>query len=225
MADTGGDFELFTGPAPSEKKEMSDEQFHEEMKRTQQALAQLQKEEGKAKGYDKNLAAIIVQFLSQPENTDLFLLISRTVAQNLPSELIIAILSLIDKKAEKEVKGYLEGGEGKKGHETALAIHQKTEFKSLSPEHKKAIDIWIKNCSQVAFKKPHRSLESLVIPGPDRELSPIPVQLSAFILRKYLTNHSLDVDFQGLKDFMQGVFVEIVKNLEHLVKEQKKIKS
>ena len=77
----------------------------------------------------------------------------------------------------------------------------------------------------MAFKKPHRSLESLVIPGPDRELSPIPVQLSAFILRKYLTNHSLDVDFQGLKDFMQGVFVEIVKNLEHLVKEQKKIKS
>lgn len=225
MADTGGDIDLFTGPAPSEKKEMSDEKFQEEMKRTQQALAQLQKEEGQAKGYDQNLAAIIVQFLSQPENTDLFLLISRTVAQNLPSELIIAILSLVDKKAEKEVKGYLEGGEGESAEETTLAIHQKTEFKSLSPEHKKAIDRWIANCSKVAAKKPHRALEALIIPGPDRELSPIPIQLAAFILRKYLSNHSLDVDFQNLKDFMQGVFVEIVKNLESLVKEQKKIES
>ena len=152
-----GDAELFTGPAPSEKKEMSDEQFNDEMKRTQQALKQLQQEEGQAKGYDNSLATIIVQFLSQPQNTDLFLLISRTVAQNIPSELIIAIISLVDKNAQKEVKGLLETSkESEKGDEKALTIHQKADFQHLPPEQKKAIDTWVQNIFSVASKKPHR---------------------------------------------------------------------
>ena len=218
-----GEFELFTGPAPSEKKEISDEKFREEMRRTQQAIKQLQKEEGKAKGYDFNLAAIILQFLSQPQNTDLFLLISRTVAQNIPSELIIAILSLIDKKAQEEVKNFLEAGKAEKAEEKALVIHQKADFESLSPQHKKAIDTWISHMAQVASKKPHRALESMVIPGPERELSSVLIQLSAFILRRYLSNHKIDIEFQSLYDFMQKVFVEMVKNLETLVKEQKKL--
>ena len=217
-----GDAELFTGPAPSEKKEMNDEQFHDEMKRTQQALAQLQKEEGKAKAHDNSLATIIVQFLSQPENTDLFLLISRTVAQNIPSELIIAILSLVDKKAQKEVKGLLEAGkESEKSDEHALTLHKKADFQTLSPEHKKAIDTWTQNIFAVASTKPHRVLESVVIPGPERQLSPIPIQLSAFILRNYLTKHQIEIEFENLRDFMQGVFVEIVKNLEDKLKKQK----
>ncbi|MBN2095886.1 hypothetical protein JW752_00610 [Candidatus Peregrinibacteria bacterium] len=225
MADQG-DLELFTGPAPSEKKEMGDEQFRDEMKRTQQALKQLQQEEGQAKAHDNSLAAIIVQFLNQPQNTDLFLLVSRTVAQNLPSELIIAILSLVDRKAAKEVKGLLEGGETSKKHkETALTLHQKADFQALSPEHKKAIDHWTQNMLQVAAKKPHRVLESLVVAGPERKLSPMPIQLSAFILRNYLAGHQIDIEFQLLHDFMQGVFVEMVKNLEEQVKGQKQLEN
>ncbi|MBU1018047.1 hypothetical protein KKA33_03390 [Patescibacteria group bacterium] len=220
-----GDAELFTGPAPSEKKEMGDEQFHDEMKRTQQALKQLQQEEGQAKGYDNSLATIIVHFLSQPQNTDLFLLVSRTVAQNLPSELIIAILSLVDKKAAKEVKGLLEEGEVSSKHKgKALILHQKGDFQTLAPEHKKAIDHWTQNMFQVASKKPHRILESIVIPSLERKLSPMPIQLSAFILRNYLADHQIDIDFQLLRDFMQGVFVEIVKNLESQIGEQKHLK-
>ncbi len=228
MADPG-DFELFTGPAPSEKKEMSDEKFQEEMKRTQAAIAQLQKEEGKAKKNDNNLAAIIVQFLSQPQNTDLFLLVSRTVAQNIPSELIIAVLSLIDKKAQEEVAGLLKAGQSEErtgGEEpkVSLVIHKKTDFESLSPRQKKEIDVWISHMARVSAAKPHRTLESLVIPGPQRELSQVLIQLSAFILRRYLTDQQIDIEFADLRDFMQEVFVDIVKNLENLVSEQKKLK-
>jgi hypothetical protein len=219
-----GDVELFNGPKPSEKKEGSDEKFREEMASTQQALAQLKKEEGQAKAYDNSLAAIIVQFLSRPENTDLFLLVSRTVAQNIPSELIIAILSLIDKRSHEETKGYLEAGK-QAGHteETALAIHKNANFESLSPAHKKVIDKWVSSISQISMKKPHRALETLVIPGPERELSSVVVQLSAFILRNYLKRHETPIDFQILRDFMEGVFLEIVKNLEELVKGQKQL--
>jgi len=220
-----GDLDLFSGPAPSEKKEMSDEQFNEEMRQAQQALAQLQKEEGQAKASDDSLAGIIVQFLGQPQNTDLFLLISRVVAQNVPSELIIAILSLVDQKSYDEIKGLLAAGEkSKKTNEKALVIHKKADFHSLSPEQKKAIDGWIANISQVAAKKPHRTLESIVIAGPKRELASTVVQLSAFILRKFLAYYKIEIEFQNLRDFMQGVFVEIVKHLEELVKEQKQLK-
>jgi hypothetical protein len=227
MADPG-DFELFTGPAPSEKKEMSDEKFQEEMKATQAAIAQLQKEEGKAKKNDNNLAAIIVQFLSQPQNTDLFLLVSRTVAQNIPSELIIAVLSLIDKKAQEEVAGLLKAGQSEEragGEEpkVSLVIHKKANFETLSPQNKKEIDVWISHMARVAAAKPHRTLESLVIPGPQRELSQVLIQLSAFILRRYLTDQQIDIEFADLRDFMQEVFVDIVKNLEKLVSEQKQI--
>lgn len=222
MADQG-DFELFTGPAPSEQGEMSDEQFNEEMRRAQQAIKQLQKEEGGAKANDHNLAQIIIQFLGQPENTDLFLLISRTVAQDIPSELIIAILSLVDSRAEKETKGFLAGEKGEKS-EKALTVHKKADFQSLSPEHKKAIDTWVLTIFKIAAKRPHLTLEA-IISRAQREISPMLVQLSSFILRNYLTKNGLNIEFEILRDFMQGVFVEMIKNLETIVKEQKKIKA
>lgn len=233
MSDTGGDFELFTGPAPKEAGEGSDEKFRDEMKKTQQALAQLQKEEGRAKTNDNKLALILIKFLSQSENTDLFLLVSRAVAQNIPSELILAVISLIDKKASEEVKGFLESGEGQTSEIKALTITENKNFQSLSPDQKKAIDNWIDNINKVSFKKPHRILESIIIKkrseNPShlnnivREISPALVQLSAFILRNYLIAQKVSFEFRQLQEFMQAVFIKLVKNLEELIQEQKKI--
>ena len=235
MADQG-DFELFTGPAPKEEGEMSDEQFRDQMKQMQAALSQLQKEEGKAKANDFKLAQILINFLSQPENTDLFLLVSRTVAQNIPSELIMAIVSLIDKKASEEVKIYLQSVEGARPSVQggALAVAHQREFQSLSPEQKKEIDAWIYKINEVSFRKPHRILDSIVVkrrstdlsevPHIIREISPVLVQLSAFILRNYLVSKKVAFDIADLQDFMQAVFVQLVKDLEKLVQEQKQIK-
>lgn len=217
----GGDFEMFTGPAPSEQSEMSDEQFSEEMRRTQAAVKQLKKEEGKAKANDSSLAGIIVQFLSQPQNTDLFLLISRTVAQNIPSEIIIAVLSLVDEQAEKEVGGLLEG----MAPERALVVHQKADFENLSPELKAAIDQWVANLAKSAMAKPHRTLESVLIQYPERHLSPVLLQLSAFILRNFLNQKQGEIDFQILHEFMQKVWVEVIKGVENLVKGQRHLES
>lgn len=217
------DFELFSGPAPSEKSEKNDEKFRDEMRQGQIALQQLQQEEGQAKAHDNSLAGIIVQFLSQPGNTDLFLLISRVVAQNIPSELIIAVLALIDKASQEEIKGLLAAGAQTESDATSLAVYQKASLNALAPEHKKALDVWIRNISQVAHKKPHRVLEALVIPGPQRRLSSMIVQLSAFILRNYLAQSSITIDFQDLRDFMQGVFVQLVKDLENTIKTQQKL--
>jgi len=224
MADPG-DAELFMGPQPSEKREMSDEQFREEMRKTQAALQQLWQEEGKSRAQDFNLAQIIIRFLSQPENTDLFLLISRVVAQDIPSELILAVISLTDPVAAKQVKSLLAGVPTK-----ALTVTSPSGMESLSPESKKEIDQWIMVINMAANQKPHRTLESLLkrkraetgVPVV-YELSTALVQLGAFVLRNYLAHHNFSPEFERLHDFMQAVFVELVKQLETAVQEQKRI--
>lgn len=221
MSDTS-DFELFSGPAPSEKSEMSDEAFRDSLKRDQKAMQALKKEEDKAKANDNNLASTIVQFLGQPDNTDLFLLISRAVAQNIPSEIIIAVLSLIDKRSHEEVKGLLEAAKtSEKNMIVLMEVQRKTDFDSLSPAQKKAIDKWIAQIAEVSAKQPHRVLETVIVPG--NGLSPVLVQLSAFILRSYLLKHDTTIEFQVLRDFMENIIAEIVKNLTQLLKEQKRI--
>jgi hypothetical protein len=234
MADQG-DFELFQGPAPSEKSEMSDEQFRDQMKQTQAALTQLQKEEGKAKSNDFKLAQILIHFLAQPENTDLFLLVSRAVGHNIPSELILAVVSLIDKRASDEIKGYLKAAAGESvPNIKALAIPQNRSFQSLSPEQKSAIENWIATINTVAFKKPSRTLEGLIVvkrsDDPEqlnstvREISPVFIQLASFILRNYLNSQKVSFELSELQGFMEVIFIKLVKDLENLLKEQKHLK-
>ena len=115
-----------------------------------------------------------------------------------------------------------------------IALPENRDFKSLSPDQKKTIDKWISTINEVAHKKPHRILESLIVAKrsevPDemhrvtRELSPALVQLSAFILRNYLTTQNISFEFSRLKEFMQTVFVKLVKDLSELIEKQKHIK-
>jgi hypothetical protein len=214
MADGSNDFELFKAPAAQEKDEKSDEKFREEMRRAQQAMQQSQKDEGKAKGFDLILASIIVRFLSQPQNTDLFLLISRVVSLNLPSEFVIAILSLDDEKARQVVAGLL--AEAKGAHHSshsALAIRHEANFQTLSPELKKEIESWATEMAAVAGRTPERILEAILLPGLERKLSPVLIQLSAFILRNYLAKHQVTMEYEELRSFMEQIFLEIAKTL------------
>ena len=67
--------------------------------------------------------------------------------------------------------------------------------------------------SQVASRNPERILEAMLIPGHEKTISPVLVQLSAFILRNYLASHQIAMEYSHLRDFMEGVMVEIVKGL------------
>lgn len=240
MSETG-DFESLAGMgAVSEASEMSDEQFRDQMKKAQSAIKKLKKDEGKAKTQDNNLAQIIVKFLNQHGNTDLFLLISRAVAQDIPSELILTVISLVDKNASKEVFALLKAGEEEIGKQetsknTSLIVKQFSDFQSLSPEHKAAIDAWIENIQRISIKSPHRTLDTIIeMRRPDgekelediiKEVSPTLIQLSSFILRNYLDEYKINFEFSHLHAFMQAVFVNLVKHLENLIVGQKNIKS
>lgn len=217
-----GDFELFGAPAAKEHDEKNDEKFREEMRRAQQAMQQLQKEEGQARAHDDKLAQIIVQFLRHPGNTDLFLLISRCVAQDIPSEIIIAVLSLVDRKASEEITKIL-----KEAKEKALTVPQHQGMHSLSPGQKQQINEWIGNVTTAAYSKPHRTLETILIKRvPEgqtevvQELFAPFVQLSAFILRNHLAMQNTPMEYEKLRDFMQQVYLKMVQDLEVMVQGQ-----
>ncbi len=221
-----GDFELFGDPQAKEASEQSDEQFNDEMRQAQTTLKQLRKEEGKARGHDDRLAQIIVQFLAQPANTDLFLLISRCVAQNIPSEIIIAVLSLVDRTASEEIVSILKDIE--KG--TAMSFPQHDSIHSLSGGQKQAIDDWIGNIVMAAAGKPHRALETILIRKTDEhsheiisEISAPFVQLSAFIMRNYLAMQNTHIEYEKLHDFIQSVYLKMIQDIEEMAHSQKKL--
>lgn len=227
MSDGSNDFELFKGPAAKEKDEKSDEKFRDEMRQAQQALAQLQKEEGQAKAHDFGLAAIIVQFLSQPQFTDLFLLVSRVVALNISSDFVIAILALIDPKSEQETKRLLTASHHKaspQGH-AALVLRHEAGFHTLSPEQKRALEHWFADLTTVAHHTPEILLETMLVPGAERKVAPVLVQLTAFIVRYFLESHHVSIDFQHIRDFAEGMLAEIAKGLAHELNTRKHLKA
>ena len=225
-----GDFELFSAPAAKEADEKGDEQFREQMAAAQAGMQALQKEEGQARVQDTNIAKIIVGFLSDG-HTDLFLLISRCVGQNIPSELILAVLSLVDKRSFEEVAGFLRGKAEAAETSAHLVKKAKGHFTSLSADQKKEIDDWVHRITTVAVKRPQKCLESLVTQkyseeDPERivrEISPVFIQLSAFIMRNYFTSKEVAFEFDELYAFMQTVYVELIRQMESLVAGQKKI--
>ncbi|MBI5411778.1 hypothetical protein HZA43_01220 [Candidatus Peregrinibacteria bacterium] len=225
--------ESFNGGGPArEGHEQSFEQFQEEQRKTQQALAQLWKEEGKVKAQDDKLAKIIVRFLNDPANTHLFLLIARVVAQNVPSEFIIAILSLIDEGAQVEIQNFLaapaEKNEAKLEFSPppsqALALRSSTNFSALPAEDKVRIDQWIQKLQLVALKMPYRVLDTVAFKprgAAERQISPAVWQFASIVLRDFLNKRHATIDFALLQDFIQLALVEIIKNTETFLAQQK----
>lgn len=220
------DFELFgMGPAPSEGGEMSDEQFQEEMRQGQAAMAQLRQEESKAKGNDDKLAQIIVQFLSQPGNTDLFLLVSRCVAQNIPSEILITILALVDHAAYMELENIIGESPAFKG----LLVPQNS-LHPLTEDQKEVINRWLHHISLAALKKPQKTHESFLVKKTAvgaRELiqeiyTPL-IQLSAFILRNFLIAQQTEVEYETLYEFMESFYLKLITRLENMIQNQKQL--
>jgi hypothetical protein len=106
-------------------------------------------------------------------------------------------------------------------HHAELMVRPSSGFKELPAEVKNAIHHWVQDLNHVALKNPQRTLETIVIPGYQKQLSQTLVQLSAFILRNFLAKNNLTFEYEVLRSFMEENFIEIVKTLEQWMKENK----
>ena len=190
----------------------SDEKFRDRWKKNQAAIKKIRQQEGKKQKQDSTLAHIIVQFLSDPRFTRFFLLISRIVARNVPSDLILAILSLIHKESAHAIE--------EKKLELPEGDVAKTEKEDSFPAHLKAnISRWTQNITAVATAEPHRTLETAL--DHDWKLDMNLPELCAAVLQQFFSFQKEDVPpIENLRGFAEGFWKRLVAQLEQQVHSQ-----
>jgi len=212
--------ESFFGiPNGKEKTTESDEKFSERYHQSQAAAKKVKQEESKKKKKDNSLAKIIATFLNQKGRSGYFLLISRLVAANLPSDFLLSILSPIFPQAAEKILQNLE--------QLPPGDYQKmTDKKSdLSPEIKLFLNSWTNDIFRIAASSAEKILQN----GRDSEKKPIfgITELFAIVLQEYLEEKNVSSqelqNFQNLRIISGGIFENMFIKLEKIAPEKKLI--
>jgi len=214
------DFELFGGaPGGKEKVQESDEHFQERYRQAQSQIKQIKKDESKHKRNDNQLAKVIVRFLGQKNHTSLFLLISKLIAADVPSDLILAVISLIDNDCADLIA--VKVAEGNLQIQSA-----KVATAAISKSNQERVAQWGAVIGAVAFSRPVRNFQAIV--DQEQKIRLPLLQLTAFVLREFLENFGENVNFENVKSFCMSLWHSIAqgavakiqpdsKNLPHSV--------
>lgn len=214
MAESFERFEDADGASSSQESAgESDEKFRDRYRKSQAAIKKIRKQEGKKKKQDNTLAHIIVQFLGNQQFTHFFVLISRIISKNIPSDIVLAILALIHKESANALDEKLQELPAPQG----VVSEEKT---GSFPSHLKThISHWTKNIATVAAAEPHRVLETIV--DHNWDLDPNIIEFSAAILQYFFAVNKEDVPpIENLRGFMRGFFEKLVATLEAQVHQQ-----
>ncbi|MFW6283130.1 MAG: hypothetical protein ACOC1P_03715 [Minisyncoccales bacterium] len=211
-------FENFDGLGPSqgrEKAKESDEKFQERYRKQQAAVKKIRKQEANKKQDDDTLAKIIVDFLHDPSYTKHFLLISRLVAENLPSDLILAIIALIYEPARQHIET--------KFGDKMLQL----ESPDTAQDYGKAnlrIDDWVNKIFIVGSAEPHQVIETCL--DYEQKIKPQLIQFSALVLRDYLEKfQKKETDFQNITNFSISYWRKLLGQLKAQIDHQKFLES
>lgn len=201
--------------------EISDEVFRDQIRKAQKAQKALKKAEGKARAKDDRLAKVIGKFLQARSNTATMILISRCLDHNIPAGLILGILALVEDEAQKEFEVVL--GENAqilaapKVDERALVAH--TDF---PPETKKALDVWSFGLLGFGLTQPARLLATAV--SPEGEIFASLAKLTSFVVRDFLTEHKVKLEFAKVEAFADLVLKSVLLKIKNQIDATKELK-
>lgn len=198
--------------------ETSDEVFRDKIRKTQKAQKALKKAEGKARAKDDRLAKVIGKFLQTQSNTSVMLLISRCLDHNIPAGLILGILALVEVEAQKEFEVVL--GESAQLLE-APEIGNRALVKSgeFPPEIKQALDVWSFGLLEFGLTQPTRLLATAI--SPEGEIFPSLLQLNTFIIRDFLEEKKVEIEFKKIEEFAEFVLHSILGKIKLQMEETK----
>lgn len=232
MADFGGGNNPEVDGGVGQVREVSKEQveqFQEQLKAAQAALAKLQKEEGKAKKRDNALASLLSRFVKGNIDPEILKLIVICLSYNIPVSFIIGILSLhyeeiyqeVARQFNKEPVPVLNQSE-----EKFLDKVEQEESKDLEPrqefdEHKlpeavkKRVNEWVRDILLLSLENIERTLENGY---PEQQPDPSALQLTTKVLEKYLLSVSIEGSFERIKAFAEFVLKGIGRELQKVKK-------
>lgn len=154
------------------------EKLQERMAQAQAQIAAIHKEEKKHKKKENDLLAILVKFVKTSHKTELTLLISRVLEQNLPANFVLAIILLGNQEIQQQVGDFLMLKSLRHNDIQTPAAAATPESPSQSAESEKSLtffnsqdhtmplkikielDQWIKSLLLQAEENPHKLLRT-----------------------------------------------------------------
>lgn len=203
------------------------EALREKMKAAAAQIAAIKREEKKQKKKEEELLRILLRFVKNSHKTELTLLISRVLEQNLPANFVLAVILLGNEDIQREIGSYLMLGspQADNSEEKALTFFSETDD-TLPLKIKIEIDRWIKNMLSQAEETPQKLLktsydiEMIELPKESEysdqkyEEKKVPkaivVQLLAFVLRDFLLQNRISEPYSKLFEFAKFIFTGIL---------------
>jgi len=220
--------EFFSGfDAGEPMSEASFEKLREQMRAAAAQIQAIKKEEKKQKKKEDDLVRILLHFIKTSHKTDLILLISRVLEQNVPANFILAVILLGNEEIQHAVSKFLMlgGGEEASADEKSLVFFN-PEDKSLPLKIKIEIDNWIKNMLSQAEEAPQKLMKTgydidrfelereYEFDEPEYWEEKVPkraiVKLITYVLRSFLESHGQEEPYEKLHDFSLFILTGIL---------------
>lgn len=211
------------------------ENLREQMRAAAAQIAAIKKEEKRQKKKEYDLLKILLKFVKTSQKTELVLLISRALEQNLPANFILAIILLGNEDIQKEVGEFLMLKSPENiPQEKALTFFNNND-ETLPLKLKIEIDNWIKSILLQAEENPQKLLKTAYkvefeeLPRESefddkkytekKTIKKITIKLLAFVLRDYLEQNNTNEPFEKLMKFsefiLKGILAKTQENFEN----------
>jgi len=198
------------------------EAFKEQMKKNAAFIAAVKKDEKKQKDKEEKLVKILVKFIKGNSSKDLLLLISQLLEENIPAAFILSIIYLGNPEIQEEINllaleaGKVETQEKKISEKDLQKDDALVPFgikdKTIPLKVKVEIDAWVKNIWDTAKTYSGKLLATAIYDN--QYIKPVVVELSAFVLRDFLTDSGVKNDYKKLKEFSMFFLSGIIKNIQ-----------
>ncbi|PCI24873.1 hypothetical protein COB57_03835 [Candidatus Peregrinibacteria bacterium] len=184
------------------------EAYREKQQETKSAAKKAKKEEGAIKIHNSHLSAIMTYLLQSDKDNVFIILISQLISNNIPSDFIVAVLSLyFNKYLIKEVEG------GSSDYNEFLAV---SKFISDDDAAKKDIDIWMQSMICVA-KKDSQDLAETIIEISSWQVHPALISLSVEVMRQFSIKKSISFDEDKVSEGFHKFFSFIFEKIQHKI--------
>ncbi|MBT7736210.1 hypothetical protein HN709_00830 [Candidatus Peregrinibacteria bacterium] len=218
------------------------EKFKEKMARAQAQIAQIKKEEGKQKKKEQDLLKILSHFVRTSHKSDLVLLITRVLEQDIPANFVLAIVVLgnedIQKAAGKEF--LLSAPDLDPAAEEKALIFFSEEDETIPLRVKIEVDNWIKGMMIQAEDRPHKLLKNAYFKDmvelpkendydeaeykEETKLKDIVYILMAYILKDFLRQNNQPEESEKLEEFCEFILTGILNKTQENLDNRQELK-
>lgn len=188
--------------------EAAREQFQENLRKGQAAVRQIRKDEAKHKAFDNTLAHFVSQLLQTGGYDQVVLLIAELVNANVPSDFLLAILSLQWEELAKHAE--LNGTE-------LLVLSFSSEMIPSSLFER--FQNWKERVSFDAQQYAEQVLET-IIQVETWQIHPSLITLAGILMQNVLRDHGTMAELQDTKQVCQIFFEQLTEKLQEYINQK-----